>query len=110
MRLRFVSSHGCLSRMGKMSKMKALSIAALLISSVFALGGEISDYHFKRARDTLSDDRKSVSHDEVESTNHGISEFGIERSGSVWGGPSYTFIVKSDGTFRYKGDRDVERT
>jgi hypothetical protein len=46
----------------------------------------------------------------VESTNHGIVEIGIERCGSVWGGPVYTFIAKSDGTFHYKGEKQVERT
>lgn len=34
------------------------------------------------------------------STNHGISEIGIERRGYL---ESYTFIVKRDGTFRYHG-------
>src|SRR5687768_9312146 len=35
------------------------------------------------------------------STNHGISEIGIEREG--WLGGPYTFVVRSDGTFRYHG-------
>jgi hypothetical protein len=90
--------------------MKTLMTTVLLAGSLIAIGGEISDYHFKHAREKLGDHRNSRSHDEVNSTNHGITEIGIERSGSVWGGPIYTFVARSDGTFRYKGDKDVERT
>ena len=89
--------------------MKTLMIAVLLTGSSLALGGEISDYHFKHARDKLGDHRKSRSHDEVASTNHGITEIGIERSGCFGTCPIYTFIIKSDGTFRYKGIEYVER-
>jgi len=89
--------------------MKTLIIAVLLAASFLALAGEISDYHFKNARDKSGNYRKSRSHDEVASTNHGITEIGIERTGCYGTCPSYTFIVKSDGTFRYKGFDHVER-
>ena len=93
----------------KNTTMKALIMAVILIASLLAFGGEISDYHFKHAGDKLGDHRKSRSHDEVASTNHGITEIGIERTGCFGTCPSYTFIVKSDGTFRYKGFDHVER-
>ena len=89
--------------------MKTFIIATLLTASFPALAGEISDYHFKNARDKLGDYRMSRSHDEVASTNHGITEIGIERTRCYGTCPSYTFIVKSDGTFRYNGFDYVER-
>lgn len=89
--------------------MKTLIIASLMVGSLPFLGGEISDYHFKHARDKFADLQKSRSHQQVSSTNHGISEIGIEHSGCFGTCPIYTFIVKSDGTFRHKGVKYVER-
>ena len=89
--------------------MKTFIIAILLVASFLALAGEISDFHLKNARDKSGDSRKSRSYDEIASTNHGITEIGIERTGCYGTCPSYTFIVKSDGTFRYKGLDHVER-
>src|ERR1041385_702463 len=90
-------------------KMKILMLAALCFATLLVFGGEISDIHRKQARRTLADWKKSRSHDEVASTNHGITEIGIERTRCFGSCPSYTFIIKSDGTFRYKGDAYVER-
>ena len=53
--------------------MQTLIIGVLLNASLLALGGEISDYHFKHAHKPLGDDSKSRSHDEVAATNHGIA-------------------------------------
>lgn len=89
--------------------MKTLTVGLLLIGVWIAFGGEISDVHYKEARGTRGDLRKSRSHAEVASTNHGITEVGIERAGCLGTCPSYTFVVKSDGTFRYRGDEYVER-
>lgn len=62
-----------------------------------------------RFKHPLGDYRKSRSHDEVESTNHGITQIGIERSACFGTCPIYTFTAKSDGTFHYKGVEHVER-
>ncbi len=97
------------ARAQESTTMKKLTILVLLAGSLLALAGEISDYHSKHARDKLGDSRKSRSHDQVASTNHGITEIGIERSACFGKCPIYTFIVKSDGTFRYKGVEYVER-
>ena len=83
-------------------------MALLFIGSQHAFGGEIYDYHVNHARDG-SGDQKPGKYDEVESTNHGITEIGIERTGCFGFCPIYTFIVKSDGTFRYMGRKFVER-
>jgi len=89
--------------------MKTPLIGFIVTVTLLALGGEISDFHFKNARNKLGEDQKSRSHDEIASTNHGITEIGIERTGCFGACPSYTFIVKRDGTFRYKGFDYVER-
>jgi hypothetical protein len=88
------------------------TISVLLTGSLFASAGEISEYFWHvqpHQTDLLSAEQKSRTLAQVESTNHGITEIGIERAGSIWGGPIYTFIAKKDGTFRYRGEKDVER-
>lgn len=53
---------------------------------------------------------KSMSMEEITSTNHGITQIGIERGGGGLGaGPTYAFICESDGTFRYEGVGNVVR-
>ena len=89
--------------------MKTLIIAVLLGVGFTVSGGEISDLHFKNAGDKPGDPEKSRSHAEVASTNHGIAEIGIERTGCYGTCPAYTFIVKRDGTFRYQGGKYAER-
>jgi hypothetical protein len=88
------------------------TILLLLTGSLSASAGEISDFWHVQPHQTdpLAAEQKSRTLTEVESTNHGITEIGIERTGSVRGGPIFTFIVKSDGTFRYMGEKEVERT
>jgi hypothetical protein len=97
--------------------MNKLVILIFLTAGWPATAGEISNYYYRHIQDNTNwvqtlgaSSQKSRSHQQVESTNHGIVELGIERSGSVWGGPTYTFIAKSDGTCHYKGERDVKRT
>ena len=92
------------------TKMKIVMIVVILCTaSLLGRGGEISDIHRQQARRTLDDWKKSRSHAEVASTNHGITAIGIERTGCFGTCPSYTFIIKSDGTFRYRGFNFVER-
>src|SRR5262245_9818082 len=88
--------------------MKILIIALLLSGNSLVLGGEIVDIHRKDGRRS-GDWRKSRSHAEADSTKHGITEIGIERTGCFGTCPIYTFIIKSDGTFRYNGFAYVER-
>lgn len=89
--------------------MKTLMIAVLFTGSFLSLAGEISDYHLKHTPDNLSVAEVRGPY-EVASTNHGITEIGIERSGCYGDCPIYTFIAKNDGTVRYKGEKYVERT
>jgi hypothetical protein len=69
----------------------------------------LADLYRELRDDKRVDDRKSRSNEEVASTNHGISEIGIERSPCFGTCPVYTLIVKSDGSFRYKGLHFVDR-
>jgi hypothetical protein len=90
--------------------MKMLTILLFdAATTLLVLGGEISNIHRNQGGDNAGDFRKSRSHAEVESTNHGITEIGIERSGCYGTCPIYTFIVKSNGAFRYNGIKYVQR-
>jgi hypothetical protein len=45
----------------------------------------------------------------VDAKNNGITEIGLERTPCFGTCPSYTVIIKSDGTFRYTGENYVAR-
>ncbi len=91
--------------------MKKLAIVVFVTACSCAFGGDISGIYFKSLRTNPSDrlTDRVVNTSQVISTNNGITEIGIERSGCYGSCPIYTFIVKSDGTFRYKGENYVER-
>lgn len=78
--------------------MKPLMMALLLIGSQIASCGEIADYYAK-----LPPKLKPSGPDDAWSTNHGITEIGIEHTPCFGPCPIYTAIFKSDGTFRYTG-------
>jgi hypothetical protein len=84
----------------------ALITACLLFAGPTALAGEISDLY-----DAPEGGPKDVQllDGHVAAEDHGISEFGIERSACFGACPIYTFIVRSDGRFRYTGVRYVDR-
>jgi hypothetical protein len=89
--------------------MRIMMITVFLGVSLPGFTGEISEYYFEHAANRWVDHGKSRTHDEVDSTGHGITEMGIERTRCFGKCPNYTFIVKSDGTFRYEGMEYVER-
>ena len=91
--------------------MKRLSIVIIVSVYACAFGGELSEIYFKNLHANLSDrlTNRVVNAAEIISTNYGITEIGIERSGCLGSCPTYTFIVKSDGNFRYKGEGYVDR-
>lgn len=92
--------------------MKLLTIIFFLGNGLLAFGGEISDYYAREHPEATSHGlaarERSRSHEQVESTAHGITEIGIERGACFGTCPIYTFIIKSDGTCRYKGGKYVE--
>jgi hypothetical protein len=102
-----------------------LPIAALLTLALKTPAGEIQDLYYQQPHTKLPTD---LWHHETTTTNgasrqffsstianppsfktHGISEIGIERTPCYGKCPTYTLIVKSDGTLRYKGVANVER-
>jgi hypothetical protein len=92
--------------------MRNLIIAILVTTCSWTFGGEISDIYFQSLRTNSIDSRlnnRVVNHSGIVSTNYGIAEIGIERTGCFGSCPAYTFIVKSDGNFSYKGEKYAER-
>ena len=72
-----------------------------------AFSGELMDYHFRYVTNRLDSSKIKP---EPLATNHGVAEIGIERTGGGFGrGSAYSFIAKSDGSFRYQGEKHVER-
>lgn len=87
------------------------TVTFLIVLTLCSLvrAGELADLHRELVPGTLGGYHTSRSHDEVASTNHGITEMGIERTACFGACPIYTFIVKNDGTFRYTGEEHVDR-
>jgi hypothetical protein len=79
-----------------------LVVAAL---GVTALGGEIQELHEQREQRQEAQLLRNEEDDHL----HGITEIGLERTPCLGACPVYTVIIKSDGTFRYHGERFVER-
>ena len=94
-------------------RVKNLTIAVLLTACSCSLAGELSDIYFQKVRANPDEWAKARTQSRqtasVTPTNHGITEIGIERSGCFGSCPAYTFIIKSDGTFRYKGETYAQR-
>src|SRR5580692_12083309 len=97
--------------------MKYFAIVLIVTACSRASAGQISDYYFKAAKTNHEERSKSYIQQLAQhaqeapeiSTNFGITEIGIERSGCFGTCPAYTFIVRSDGTFLYHGDSYVAR-
>lgn len=93
--------------------MKNLTITVLMAACSCALAGEIHEIYFKKVRanpdEWIKSRMKSHAGASISSTNHGITQIGIEHTPSFGSSPVYTFIVKSDGSFQNKGEKYVER-
>src|ERR1051326_6289622 len=83
--------------------MKLLTAALLLAAGYTGFAGEISDYHRGKTPNNAPGSGTATS------TNRGITEIGIEQTPCYGRCPIFTFIAKSDGTFRYEGERYVDR-
>lgn len=90
-------------------RLKIITATLVVVSGLTAFGGEISTLYSKESNGGVDTLRKSRTHKEVEAAHHGITEIGIERTRCYGTCPSYTFIVKSDGTFRYIGEKYAKR-
>jgi hypothetical protein len=88
----------------------------LLAGSLFAListtcgAGEIYDLYVQSHSGTYPISSKSRSGADIDRMDSDITEVGIERYGGCLGScPIYTLVVKSDGSFRYQGQANVDR-
>ena len=87
-----------------------MTLIIVLAAGCAASAGEIADLHRKTAKADPNRRDECRSHDEADAKHHGVTEIGLERSGCYGTCPVYTVIIKSDGTFRYKGEHFVKRT
>ena len=97
---------------------RALSLTAVLLFSL-VLAGELQSLHSVLAKPaTEPAPSKEVSPGVTQlpgfeplpaPKDYGISEIGIERTRCLTNCPAYTFIVQSNGNFRYVGEFGVER-
>lgn len=85
--------------------MRVPTIALLLMSATAASAGEIQD--LRRNSGVAAVEQAGSSFGEA--ADHGITEIGIERTACYGWCPIYTFIIKSDGNFRYTGEDYVKR-
>ncbi len=72
-------------------------------------GGEIQRLYEKVKGDGTNQVLPSLGFPAAPSTNHGITEIGIERTGCFGSCPVYTCIVRSDGFVRYTCVAHVKR-
>ena len=86
--------------------MKLLIAACLTVACSGAQAGEIRDFYEASGSPK---DIATVDFMPAPPADHGITEIGIERTICFGKCPIYTFIMKSDGTFRYAGEANVER-
>jgi hypothetical protein len=87
--------------------MKTLIFTAFLTACSYARGGAIAEAYSKTAHPDVELTNRAPA--AITLTNHGITEIGIERTECYGTCPVYTFVLKSDGTFRYKGEKFIER-
>jgi hypothetical protein len=86
--------------------MKLLIAACLTVACSAAQAGEIRDFYEASGSPK---DIATVDFVPAAPPDHGITEIGIERTACFGRCPTYTFIVKDDGTFRYTGEANVDR-
>lgn len=103
--------------------MKYIILLWLLMAASSSLAGEIQDLYVTLVKPspvqnttsftTLNNSNSGISRipntafdPEIE---HGISQIGLERGRCFVGCPAYTFIIYSDGSFRYVGEYGVEK-
>jgi Domain of unknown function (DUF6438) len=90
-------------------KLKWMTLSIVLASCCVTFGGEIAELHRKLAKADRDKPDQSRNHQQVEAAGSGVTEIGLERTPCFGTCPVYMLVIKSDGTFRYKGERAVDR-
>ncbi len=88
-------------------------LCLLLAAAPFAVPrkdpGRIQRMHAEVAARDAFDRTRSRTYDEVNASDHGITEIGLERDEPVGDGPAWLVVIRSDGLMRFSGIRHVER-
>jgi hypothetical protein len=105
--------------------MKKVILAVVALSLSLALAGELATLHQQIAKPSTQEapaksdlnlpDGVALAPGATlgglpDRSQHGIAEIGLERTQCFTGCPAYTVIISADGTFRYTGEANVERT
>ena len=77
----------------------------LVLTMTTVFGGEIANQLPKHPKNHIF----PANYDPFRSTNYGITRIGIEHTGCLGTCPIFTFIINSDGTFRYHGEDYAKR-
>ena len=89
--------------------MKQLIFVLVLAALPTARGGEIEAFYWAQQKTNQAISTNVVLSPRFLSTDHGITEIGIERTTCFGSCPAYVCTVRSDGTVRYHGEKHVER-
>jgi len=90
--------------------MKSVVAIVLCVIVASAYGGELASYYYRHKTNWANEATGSTTYTPSAVTSRGVTEIGIERTTCYGSCPAYTFIVSSNGSFRYKGEKHVERT
>lgn len=69
--------------------------------------GELQKLHVQIHGNLAADSSQSRTMEEIQSTEHGITEIGIERTPCFGKCEVYSAVIRSDGTFRFFGEANV---
>ena len=87
---------------------RVATVIVVLLASM-ASAGEISDLYRKQPHPSAAELKVPQNFADLEPPNTDITEIGLERGPCFGQCPAYTVFVKSDGTFRYRGEEYVPR-
>jgi len=83
-----------------------MMVVAMLTGETLA--GELQNLHTRLYGNREADASQSRTMDEIQSTEHGITEIGIERTPCYGKCKVYSAVIRSDGTFRFFGEANVQ--
>lgn len=89
--------------------MKTITLLLLLTTFQIARAGPIADCYWQQQRTNDLAASGVYSPPKRQSTTHGITEIGIERTHCFGSCPVYVCLIRSDGTVRYHGEAHVDR-
>lgn len=86
-------------------------VLVVLMGAGLLSAGEIEDLYRKFVRPRERDQsRQNARFERLNEPRHGVTEVGLERTACFGTCPEYWVVIKADGTFRYEGKKNVQRT